>query len=87
MATRSISISLDAELLKAVDRELEQSAAAHQNRSAAMSEALGLWLQKRKLVALQSAYAQLASLEGNDLEAAQVDAATMGQQALEALHG
>lgn len=87
MATRSISISLDAELLKAVDRELQQSASAHQNRSAAMAEALGLWLQKRKLVALQGAYAQLASLEGNDLEAAHVDAATMGQQALETLHG
>jgi len=87
MATRSISISLDAELLEALDHELQQANATHQNRSAALSEALDLWLQRRQLLALQQAYAQLGRLEGDDLEAAYDDAATMGQPSLESLHG
>ena len=52
-----------------------------------MTEALDLWLQKRKLLALQGAYTKLASLEGNDLETALCDAASMGQQSLDTLHG
>jgi len=87
MATRSISISLDAELLQALDHELQQATSTHQNRSAALSEALGLWLQRRQLLALQQAYAQLGSLEGDDLEAAHTDAVMMGQPSLDSLHG
>lgn len=87
MATRSISISLDAELIQALDHELNQATSSERNRSAAMSEALELWLQKRKLLALQHAYTQLASLEGGDYEAASTAAAAMGQQSLATTNG
>ena len=87
MATRSISISLDAELIKALERELESPLSTDRNRSAAMAEALELWLKQRQFAALQRAYAQLACLEAGDLEAASTAAAAMGQQSLESAHG
>jgi len=69
-ATRSISISLEERLLRHLDQELSQGThAARQNRSAALAEAIELWLQQRHLNHLNKAYADLATLEGGDLDA------------------
>ncbi|MCX5946976.1 MAG: ribbon-helix-helix domain-containing protein [Cyanobacteria bacterium] len=84
MAKQSISISLEPGLLAALDGELRQvKADRQQNRSAAVSEALELWLQHRRLGALRQTYRQLARLEGGDLEAASVDAAAMAQESFD----
>lgn len=85
MATRSVSISLEEGLLHQLDQELARGSTAgrqQRNRSAALSEALELWLQRQRLAALQQAYTDLAALEGGDLEAAGADAADMGAGAL-----
>lgn len=88
MGKQSISISLESGLLEALDGELRQAGSdGQQNRSAALTEALELWLERRRLEALQRTYRQLASLEGGDLEAAVRDAAAMGQPSLESLDG
>lgn len=82
MAKQSISISLESALLQALDGELRHSdSPGQQNRSAAVTEALELWLERRRLEALRQAYHQLAGLEGGDLEAAAMDAETMGTSA------
>jgi metal-responsive CopG/Arc/MetJ family transcriptional regulator len=86
VATRSISISLDERLLHDLDQELSQGTpAARQNRSAALAEAIELWLQQRHLHHLNKAYADLATLEGGDLEAACQAATSMGTDALASL--
>ena len=82
MATRSISISLEEALLQELDQELQQERSraetrTRHNRSAALGEALQLWLEQRRLRALQSAYAQLAVLQGGDMAAAEGDACAM----------
>lgn len=89
MSTRSISISLEAGLLEALDGELSRTGVSRQpNRSAAVAEALELWLQHRRLAALEGAYAALEVLNGGgDLEAAGEAAAAMGEASLEGLHG
>ena len=80
MATRSISVSLEEGLLADLD--------AHSaNRSAAVSEAISLWLQQRQLEALQLAYTGLAQLHGGDLKDAARDTVTMGAEAMERLDG
>lgn len=88
MTSRSISVSLEEALLQELDNALEQECAnsdtlKRQNRSAALGEALQLWLEQRRLKALHSAYAQLAALQGGDLHAAEDDACAM---AIETLH-
>lgn len=86
MATRSISISLDERLLRDLDQELGQGThAARQNRSAALAEAIELWLQQRHLNHLNKAYADLATLEGGDLDAACQAITAMGADALASL--
>jgi metal-responsive CopG/Arc/MetJ family transcriptional regulator len=80
MATRSISISLDADLLAALD-------AQGGNRSAAVTEAIQLWLRRRELERLQQAYGQLAQLQGGDLDQAMADGASMGAAALQGIDG
>lgn len=87
MAKQSISISVETDLLEALDHELGQKAHRQQNRSAAVAEALELWLQARRLAALQQAYRQLGQLEGGDLETATEDGVAMGSEALGRLDG
>lgn len=79
LANRSISISLDERLLAQLD-------AQGANRSALVSEALQMWLARRRLEVLNQAYADLARLEAGDLGAAGGDAVSMGQEALDG-HG
>ena len=84
LANRSISISLDEQLLAQLD-------AQGANRSALVSEALRQWLARRRLEVLDRAYADLARLDAGDLavgdlSAAGDDAIAMGQQALQG-HG
>ncbi len=76
MANRSISISLDEALLAEID-------AQGANRSALVNEALRFWLARRRLAALQGAYADLAVLEGGDLAAAGDAAAAMALDAID----
>lgn len=83
MAKQSISISVESELLEALDQELRHKEHRQQNRSAAVAEALQLWLQTRRLAALRQAYRELGQLEGGDLEAAGQDALAMGNEALD----
>jgi hypothetical protein len=75
MPNRSISISLDELLLTQLD-------AQGPNRSALVSEALTQWLTQRRVDALHIAYADLAKLEGGDLNAACEDAITMAFEVL-----
>lgn len=75
MANRSISVSLDEGLLAELD-------ALGANRSALVSEALSDWLARRRMAALNSAYAHLASLEAADLQAAAEAAVVMGLEAM-----
>jgi hypothetical protein len=77
VANRSISISLEEELLAELD-------AQGSNRSALVSQALSEWLARRRIDALNTAYAHLASLQDGDLAAAGDAAAAMGEQALAA---
>jgi hypothetical protein len=77
VANRSISISLEEGLLAQLD-------AQGSNRSALVSQALSEWLARRRIDALNTAYAHLASLEGGDLAAAGDAAVAMGEQALAA---
>ena len=80
IATRSISVSLDEELLAALD-------AQGGNRSASVTEAIQLWLRRRELERLQEAYGQLALIQGGDLDHAMVDGAAMGTAVLQGLDG
>jgi len=75
MANRSISVSLDEGLLAELD-------AQGANRSALVSEALADWLARRRVAALNTAYAHLASLEAADLQAAAEAAVAMGLEAM-----
>ncbi len=77
VANRSISISLEEELLAQLD-------AQESNRSALVSQALSEWLARRRIDALNTAYAHLASLEAGDLAAAGEAAVAMGEEALAA---
>ena len=77
VANRSISISLEEELLAQLD-------AQGSNRSALVSQAISEWLARRRIDALNTAYAHLASLQDGDLAAAGDAAAAMGEQALAA---
>jgi len=77
VANRSISISLEEELLAQLD-------AQGSNRSALVSQALSEWLARRRIDALNTAYAHLASLEAGDLAAAGEAAVAMGEEALAA---
>ena len=88
MATRSISVSLEERLLRELDLELGRSGPTpHRNRSAALTEAVELWLKQRRLHHLNQTYAPLAQLKGGDLEAAEQDATAMGTASLANLHG
>ena len=78
VANRSISISLEEELLAQLD-------AQGSNRSALVSQALSEWLARRRIDALNTAYAHLASLEAGDLAAAGEAAVAMGEEALAAV--
>jgi metal-responsive CopG/Arc/MetJ family transcriptional regulator len=60
MQNRSISISLDESLLAQLD-------AQGPNRSALVSEAVTDWLARRRIDALNAAYADLAALDEDDL--------------------
>jgi metal-responsive CopG/Arc/MetJ family transcriptional regulator len=80
MATRSISVSLDEELLAALD-------ALGGNRSASVTEAIQFWLRRRELERLQEAYGQLAQIQRGDLDHAMADGAAMGMAALQGLDG
>ena len=80
MATRSISVSLDEELLAALD-------AQGGNRSASVTEAIQLWLRRRDLERLQEAYGQLAQIQGGDLDQAMADGAAMGTAVLQGVDG
>jgi hypothetical protein len=77
VANRSISISLEEGLLAQLD-------AQGSNRSALVSEALSQWLARRRIDALNTAYAHLASLEAGDLAEAGEAAVAMGLAALAA---
>ena len=77
LANRSISISLEEGLLAQLD-------AQGSNRSALVSEALSQWLARRRIDALNTAYAHLASLEAGDLAEASDAAVAMGLAALAA---
>ena len=77
VANRSISISLEEELLAQLD-------AQGSNRSALVSQALSEWLAGRRIDALNTAYAHLASLQDGDLAAAGEAAVAMGLAALAA---
>ena len=77
VANRSISISLEEGLLAQLD-------AQGSNRSALVSEALLQWLARRRIDALNTAYAHLASLQDGDLAVAGDAAVAMGEQALAA---
>lgn len=83
MAKQSISISVETDLLEALDQELRHKAHRQQSRSAALAEALELWLQAPRVAALRQAYRELGQLEGGDLEAAAQDAVAMGSEALD----
>jgi metal-responsive CopG/Arc/MetJ family transcriptional regulator len=74
VANRSISISLEEGLLAQLD-------AQGSNRSALVSEALAEWLARRRIAALNAAYAHLASLEGGDLAEASNAAVAMALEA------
>jgi hypothetical protein len=78
VANRSISISLEEGLLAQLD-------AQGSNRSALVSEALSQWLARRRIDALNTAYAHLAALEAGDLAEAGEAAVAMGLAALAAL--
>ena len=80
LANRSISISLEEGLLAQLD-------AQGSNRSALVSEALSQWLARRRIDALNTAYAHLASLEAGDLAEAGEAAVAMGLAALAAEAG
>jgi hypothetical protein len=80
MATRSISVSLDEELLAALD-------AQGGNCSASVTEANHFWLRRRGLERLQDAYGQLAQIQGGDLDHAMADGAAMGSAVLQGLAG
>jgi len=80
VANRSISISLEEGLLAQLD-------AQGSNRSALVSEALSQWLARRRIDALNTAYAHLASLEAGDLAEASDAAVAMGLAALAAEAG
>ena len=80
MATRSISVSLDEELLAALD-------AQGAIRLASVTEAIQLWLRRRELERLQEAYGQLALIQGGDLDHAMADGAAMGTAVLQGLDG
>ena len=80
MATRSISVSLDEELLAALD-------APGGKRSASVTEAIQLWLRRRELERLQEAYGQLAQIQGGDLDQAMADGAAMGTAVLQGVDG
>ena len=80
VAYRSISISLEEGLLAQLD-------AQGSNRSALVSEALSQWLVRRRIDALNMAYAHLASLEAGDLAEAGEAAVAMGLAALAAEAG
>jgi hypothetical protein len=71
VANRSISISLEEGLLVQLD-------AQGSNRSALVSQALSEWLARRRIDALNTAYAHLASLEAGDLAEAGEAAVAMG---------
>jgi len=75
LANRSISISLEEGLLAQLD-------AQGPNRSALVSEALVQWLARRRIDALNEAYAHLASLTSDDLADAGDAAVAMGLSAL-----
>jgi len=75
-ATRSISVSLDEELLAALD-------AQGGNHSASLTEAIQFWLRRRELERLREAYGQLAQIQGGDLDHAMADGAAMGAAALQ----
>jgi hypothetical protein len=77
VANRSISISLEEVLLAQLD-------AQGSNRSALFSEALSQWLARRRIDALNTAYAHLASLDAGDLAEAGEAAVAMGLAALAA---
>lgn len=77
LANRSISISLEDGLLAQLD-------AQGSNRSALVSEALSQSLARRRIDALNTAYAHLASLEAGDLAEAGEAAVAMGLAALAA---
>ena len=77
LANRSISISLEEGLLAQLD-------AQGSNRSALVSEALSQWLARRRIDALNTAYAHLAALEAGDLAEAGEAAVAMGLAALAA---
>ncbi len=77
MANRSISISLEEGLLAELD-------AQGSNRSALVSEALSEWLARRRVEALDAAYAHLATLETGDLADAGEAAVAMGLGAMAA---
>jgi hypothetical protein len=77
LANRSISISLEEGLLAQLD-------AQGSNRSALFSEALSQWLARRRIDALNTAYAHLASLDAGDLAEAGEAAVAMGLAALAA---
>jgi hypothetical protein len=77
VANRSISISLEEGLLAQLD-------AQGSNRSALVSEALSQWLARRRIDALNTAYAHLASLDAGDLAEAGEAAVAMGLAALAA---
>jgi post-segregation antitoxin (ccd killing protein) len=81
LANRSISVSLDEQLLEQLD-------AQGANRSALVSEALTMWLARRHVEALNQAYADLACLDSGDLAAAGDAAVSMAQEAFAAgAHG
>jgi len=77
LANRSISISLEEGLLAQLD-------AQGSNRSALFSEALSQWLARRRIDALNTASAHLASLDAGDLAEAGEAAVAMGLAALAA---
>lgn len=77
MANRSISISLEEKLLAQLD-------AQGTDRSALVSQAISEWLVRRRIDALNTAYAHLASLEAGDLAEAGETAVAMGLAALAA---
>jgi metal-responsive CopG/Arc/MetJ family transcriptional regulator len=78
MATRSISLSIEESLLAALDAQAG-------NRSAAVNEAIELWMSLRRIQALEEAYGQLGCLEEGDLGAACQDVVGMGAAALGSL--
>jgi metal-responsive CopG/Arc/MetJ family transcriptional regulator len=75
VANRSISISLEEGLLAELD-------ALGANRSSLVSEALTDWLARRRIAALNSAYAHLASKEDAELATAADAAVAMGLETM-----